>query len=700
MLERQLLLQSRGGGIDAVDKPIDTSDAPLVKHKELHLPPLCRRYNHLPLTSNWFLELLANQNKKRPHRKSHGLIPFKELAQTVAKNYREIDDDTQSFVNEVAERLGWHCEEMEVAEAKERRLMQEKESGPGSRNSSGGKKRKDAPVVSVAGAKGAAASVKSGSLSQDEAATVQQLMGMKAQSPTSAQPPGHPQGAHPSSGHPHRTHPSAVHTHPMMNYPSDSEAERLQIELARAMNSRRESERRIQLLKEQMTRHHAARAQQDQLHHRATQAATISPSVLRSLPAGYDQHLASLMAGSPPLASRSHPAAAAAMSHPHSAPAHSRMNSPESQSAAKAHPNSLQEMEKELLKEALARRLIPPGVPLEALYPYPGAHAALRGHPLAAHPHPVTSMAHPPQDHNDGGAPFKKRQRFTFDKSDGDDDTRKQAKESREEEGKEGRETDERAASEETKSSAAVASSGAARAAAAAAENRSAAHSDEIGFYKDLYAKLMPPRHHHAPNPSPRDLAFFDNLTHSTHSALGLGRSSNVEQAAQQALMENFTRGTRPNPYPPPHYPPPPHLAAAHYPPHPGASHGMHGHSYAALLSQMAAGRQHPAAHPAHATPPPIATAASHPLPVSSNAARATSASPPKQKSSLLEIVHAASRQSQFGLSYNDIMDVWKEMNRDNSGHGTGHGRGTGGEGGNDEEEGANKRVKKENKED
>ena len=39
MLEQQLLLQLHGGGIDAVEKPINMSDTPLVKHKELHLPP-------------------------------------------------------------------------------------------------------------------------------------------------------------------------------------------------------------------------------------------------------------------------------------------------------------------------------------------------------------------------------------------------------------------------------------------------------------------------------------------------------------------------------------------------------------------------------------------------------------------------------------------------------------------------------------
>ena len=53
-------------------------------------------------------------------------------------------------------------------------------------------------------------------------------------------------------------------------------------------------------------------------------------------------------------------------------------------------------MEKELFKEALAQRLIRPGVLLDALYP--GAHAALREYPLMAHPHPVTPMARPPQD--------------------------------------------------------------------------------------------------------------------------------------------------------------------------------------------------------------------------------------------------------------------------------------------------------------
>ena len=49
-----------------------------------------------------------------------------------------------------------------------------------------------------------------------------------------------------------------------------------------------------------------------------------------------------------------------------------------------------------LFKEALAQRLIRPGVLLDALYP--GAHAAFCGYHFAAHPHPVTLMARPLQD--------------------------------------------------------------------------------------------------------------------------------------------------------------------------------------------------------------------------------------------------------------------------------------------------------------
>jgi len=162
MLERQLLLQARGGGINAIKDPVDTTNLPLVRHKELQLPSLCQRYKHLPLTSNWFAELTHHHKKKRKHTKSHGLLSFKELAKTVATNYREIDHDTHAFLKEVTKRLGRHRDESDAIDAKD-------EAEAIGREISGG------TTGSVRGCQ------KKMGLSQDEAAKVQQLMGTKTQ---------------------------------------------------------------------------------------------------------------------------------------------------------------------------------------------------------------------------------------------------------------------------------------------------------------------------------------------------------------------------------------------------------------------------------------------------------------------------------------------------------------------------------------
>jgi len=493
MLERQLLLQSRGGGINAIETPIDTSNLPMVKHKELHLPPLCHRYNHLPLTSNWFLELLANQNKKRRHIKSHGLIPFKELAQTVAKNYREIDDETQSFVNEVAERLGWHCEEMAVAEEQEQERQEKRRLDlqllPSNSSPENGhddndkrlytmasswvdttgpkvgfsvlgasvyanKKRKDAPVVFVAGrgAQAATADLAAGlelpSLRQNDAAT--------SHSP--------PQGHHPNAN----------------GYPSDTEANRLQLELAHAMSSRLESELRIRLLEKQMAIRHVSMTTQSQpvaynrpavarhyngqvaAHPRSTpqDSNMISPSVLRHLPAGYEQYLSMLSSASRDdtlaspdsqlkVASKAAAAAVTVQSrqllpfHHHSRQTSSRAsvyshNSPTSiantthNDQSQFHnPNrlkSLTEVENALLKKAVHSSLIPnahsvtgarrwtprPSIEtLEALgYPMNVLHGRSRG--VSQDHHPQSNRAVQADKGNvDGRAHLKKRARYS-----------------------------------------------------------------------------------------------------------------------------------------------------------------------------------------------------------------------------------------------------------------------------------------------
>lgn len=141
MLERQRLLQSRGGAMAITVGGAATSTADVVTpavevdtnrprpsagneenptlppragHTNLVLPALCRRYADLPLSrNNWFEELLAMRDSKRRHCKSHGLIPFADLARIIAANYREIDDQTKSFVNEVALRIATHNHELE-----------------------------------------------------------------------------------------------------------------------------------------------------------------------------------------------------------------------------------------------------------------------------------------------------------------------------------------------------------------------------------------------------------------------------------------------------------------------------------------------------------------------------------------------------------------------------------------------------------
>ena len=149
MLERQrLLLQSRGGAMaitvggvatcsvvtQAVDS-VEVNNRPrpsindITKEEEnlgavrcytnLVLPALCRRYADLPLSrNNWFEELVATRDSKRRHCKRQGLIPFVDLARMIATNYREVDDETKAFVNEVALRIALYNHDLESKEMK------------------------------------------------------------------------------------------------------------------------------------------------------------------------------------------------------------------------------------------------------------------------------------------------------------------------------------------------------------------------------------------------------------------------------------------------------------------------------------------------------------------------------------------------------------------------------------------------------
>ena len=392
MLERQLLLQSRGGGINAVENPIDVSKNPYIKYKPLNLPPLPRRYNHLPLTSNWFLELISNQDKKRQHRKSHGLIPFKELAQTVAKSYREMDDETRQFINEVSERLGLQYDEYEAREKKERQEALDKLPQP--MNATIGhtwaKKRKHgAPMEGKGGKKKKAKSSgegrKMGGFTFEDHSTAQHLMGMRTSTSPPYTAPHVPSSV--TAGFP-RIHLAEYETkrhqleqqligrkptapavrpptvHSMSNMPNlgnlvrmstADESERLKVELViQAMDARVASERRVQDLTDKVALSRAIKASQQARQPPPAPAALppiseLTPELLKTLPTST---LALLAAGGPALTQ--------ALRAPPPPPPPVAHRTERDNMGSLGSDVTLADIEQTLLKEALLRGIVPP----------------------------------------------------------------------------------------------------------------------------------------------------------------------------------------------------------------------------------------------------------------------------------------------------------------------------------------------------
>lgn len=229
------------------------------------------------------------------------MISFKELAQSVSKNYRDCDDDTRDFCNEIADTLGDYFKKVEQVENKKKKGkdgMKEEVEGKKKKKL---KRRKDADtgVASSSSLTGAKKS-KTGSthphfeLSQAEALTVQQLMGMKAHSPPTvaamsrgSAPPtamyryppaslsAYAQGAAASRGghsstlsrpvhHPMHApamqaarQPKAVSSQPTSSPPLQ-DTETMILEMAQAIQVRQESERRIELLQRRLVTSSAA----------------------------------------------------------------------------------------------------------------------------------------------------------------------------------------------------------------------------------------------------------------------------------------------------------------------------------------------------------------------------------------------------------------------------------------------------------
>jgi hypothetical protein len=115
MLERQLFLHTHGkvgnaarvrrGSGNADDS---SSSTEVDQYANLDLPPLCSRYANIPLSPDrWFVDLLE---ANREDELLHSSFAFADTSRFAARrfamsNYKEVDDVTRSFLNDVSKRL-------------------------------------------------------------------------------------------------------------------------------------------------------------------------------------------------------------------------------------------------------------------------------------------------------------------------------------------------------------------------------------------------------------------------------------------------------------------------------------------------------------------------------------------------------------------------------------------------------------------
>mmetsp|Transcript_38989 Transcript_38989/g.81604 ORF Transcript_38989/g.81604 Transcript_38989/m.81604 type:complete len:469 (-) Transcript_38989:332-1738(-) len=108
-LERHLLLHVRGA-VTNKDDDVAPTDSEASKYATLELPPLPSRYNGFYIPKLWFVSSKGG-DKKRSHRKSHGLASFTEIARIVATNWKAIDQETMNFVTIVSNILKAYVDE-------------------------------------------------------------------------------------------------------------------------------------------------------------------------------------------------------------------------------------------------------------------------------------------------------------------------------------------------------------------------------------------------------------------------------------------------------------------------------------------------------------------------------------------------------------------------------------------------------------
>lgn len=109
ILERHRIIyarqRDRGGRLPSPSSngDIHRMDGNKTGYEDLELPSLPPRYAHLKtvMPANWYVPG-KNKNKKRKHKKTHGVISFKEIATIVSENWKAIDPATKIYTEVVA----------------------------------------------------------------------------------------------------------------------------------------------------------------------------------------------------------------------------------------------------------------------------------------------------------------------------------------------------------------------------------------------------------------------------------------------------------------------------------------------------------------------------------------------------------------------------------------------------------------------
>ncbi|KAL9178252.1 hypothetical protein ACHAXT_001796 [Thalassiosira profunda] len=125
-LERYLLLHSRGAAVPERERAPPGGVAN--KFEALELPPLPPRYEGVDIPELWFVSS-KSRDRKRSHRKSHGVASFAEVARTVASNWKSIDSETREYVTDVSNKLKNYVEERDIALAGARKRKANDEHG-------------------------------------------------------------------------------------------------------------------------------------------------------------------------------------------------------------------------------------------------------------------------------------------------------------------------------------------------------------------------------------------------------------------------------------------------------------------------------------------------------------------------------------------------------------------------------------------